>query len=451
MPVMTWKRMAALALLGAGVLVVLAGALLSSTLLLTGGALAVAGAIGLVAVATYRRAGFAIRMTADQHDRVLALLGAIDRLDARVQGIDRALRQTVGRDLQSLVLNAFRDVDGRVEELARSMEQGSAVADEHKSQVNAQLSSIHGALRAGGEMLDRQGGGISVLAQRVDSVAGAVDEFADRLRAISELQEVISGLADRIERLEGSTTNSLQQAHLELQTEVGSVAKQVRSLAHEIGLGRLRSDVLNDAASLQYIQQRLPLESASPPLLTGWSLEPASLANLLRLVIERRPALIVECGSGASTVWLARAAREYGGRVVALEHQEEYARAVRDDLVRHKLEHIADVRLAPLESFELDGEQYRWYARDAWVDLDGIELLLVDGPPKATGLRARYPAVPLLGAQLAAGALLVLDDVHREVERDVLSAWQVESGSLSAHWSIGPRTAAMEWQQASAP
>src|SRR5690606_2499862 len=234
MPVMTWKRMAALALLGAGVLVVLAGALLSSTLLLTGGALAVAGAIGLVAVATYRRAGFAIRMTADQHDRVLALLGAIDRLDARVQGIDRALRQTVGRDLQSLVLNAFRDVDGRVEELARSMEQGSAVADEHKSQVSAQLSSIDGALRAGGEMLDRQGGGISVLAQRVDSVAGAVDELADRLRAISELQEVISGLADRIERLEGSTTNSLQQAHLELQTEVGSVAKQVRSLAHEI-------------------------------------------------------------------------------------------------------------------------------------------------------------------------------------------------------------------------
>lgn len=451
MPVMTWKRMAALALLGAGVLVVLAGALLSSTLLLTGGALAVAGAIGLVAVATYRRAGFAIRMTADQHDRVLALLGAIDRLDARVQGIDRALRQTVGRDLQSLVLNAFRDVDGRVEELARSMEQGSAVADEHKSQVNAQLSSIHGALRAGGEMLDRQGGGISALVQRVDSVGGAVDEFADRLRAISELQEVISGLADRIERLEGSATNSLQQAHLELQTDVGRVAEQVRSLAHEIGLGRLRSDVLNDAASLQYIQRRLPLESASPPLLTGWSLEPASLANLLRLVIERRPALIVECGSGASTVWLARAAREYGGRVVALEHQEEYARAVRDDLVRHKLEHIADVRLAPLESFELNGEQYRWYARDAWVDLDGIELLLVDGPPKATGLRARYPAVPLLGAQLAAGALLVLDDVHREVERDVLSAWQVESGSLSAHWSIGSRTAAMEWQQASAP
>src|SRR5690606_36645575 len=144
------------------------------------------------------------------------------------------------------------------------------------------------------------------------------------------------------------------------------------SLAREIGLGRLRSDVLNDAASLQYIQQRLPLESAAPPLLTGWSLEPATLANLLRLVIERRPMLIIECGSGASTVWLARAAREYGGRVVALEHQEEFARAVREDLVRHKLEHVADVRLAPLETFDLDGEQYSWYARDAWVGLEKI-------------------------------------------------------------------------------
>jgi hypothetical protein len=55
--------------------------------------------------------------------------------------------------------------------------------------------------------------------------------------------------------------------------------------------------------------------------------------------------------------------------------------------------------------------------------------LLVDGPPAGEpgSERSRYPAVPALADRLAAGALIVLDDIDRPGEQWVLEAWQREA------------------------
>ena len=65
---------------------------------------------------------------------------------------------------------------------------------------------------------------------------------------------------------------------------------------------------------------------------------------------------------------------------------------------------------------------------DAAIGSDVIDLLVVDGPPAfAVGFaHARYPALPVLRDRLAPGATVVLDDVERPGEQEVLRRWEGE-------------------------
>jgi len=176
--------------------------------------------------------------------------------------------------------------------------------------------------------------------------------------------------------------------------------------------------------ALQNLNAVLPTSDVLPAT-RGWAASPDLLLTLVDLVITERPSLIVECGSGASTLWLALALRRFGidGRIIALDHDPVFSGKTRDFLARHDVLDLAEVRDAPLESFSLDGETYSWYARTAWEDLAGIDLLFVDGPPAATGHQARYPALPLLNKSLSPIATIVLDDLIVPDMRDVLPRW----------------------------
>lgn len=176
--------------------------------------------------------------------------------------------------------------------------------------------------------------------------------------------------------------------------------------------------------ALQNLNAVLPTSDVLPAT-RGWAASPDLLLALVDLVITERPSLIVECGSGASTLWLALALRRFGidGRIIALDHDPVFSGKTRDFLARHDVLDLAEVRDAPLESFSLDGETYSWYARTAWEHLAGIDLLFVDGPPAATGHQARYPALPLLNKSLSPIATIVLDDLIVPDMREVLPRW----------------------------
>ncbi|SDS14812.1 class I SAM-dependent methyltransferase [Jiangella sp. DSM 45060] len=164
------------------------------------------------------------------------------------------------------------------------------------------------------------------------------------------------------------------------------------------------------------------------PAFGGFAASPRTVLRLASLV-RRLPsdALIVECGSGSSTVWLALACRHAGkGRVVALEHHERYAALTREALARHGLGDVAEVREAPLEPVTVGGEKHDWYAAPQWTDLRGIDLLFVDGPPGSAGPRSRYPAFPLLATALDDGAVVALDDAQRQDEADIAADWLAE-------------------------
>jgi predicted O-methyltransferase YrrM len=240
-------------------------------------------------------------------------------------------------------------------------------------------------------------------------------------------------LASRIGNLAGESTRTLDTMR-RVGADIGKVEKEVKQ---EI------KQTFRQLEALQNLSAVLPASDLVPAT-RGWAASPDLLAVLVDLVITQRPSLVVECGSGASTLWLALAMRRFkiDGRIIALDHDPVFGGKTRDLLARHDVRDLAEVRDAPLESFSLDGETYSWYARRAWEDLTGIDLLFVDGPPAATGHQARYPALPLLSGSLSPVATAVLDDLIVPDMQEVLRRW------LDAYPDFGSEILPLEKQAA---
>jgi len=177
-------------------------------------------------------------------------------------------------------------------------------------------------------------------------------------------------------------------------------------------------------------------------------MDPVSVLSTLRLILERRPSLVVECGSGTSTIWIAAALKQLGsGRVVSLEHLEEYAERTREALSKQGLLGFAEVRHAPLAEISVDDRASQWYDPAFVADLAGVDLLLVDGPPKSVGENARHPAVPVLADKLVPGAIIVVDDTDRPAEIESIERWRHRFPELGPSFVLGPRTAGMAWNR----
>jgi predicted O-methyltransferase YrrM len=215
---------------------------------------------------------------------------------------------------------------------------------------------------------------------------------------------VLAGRIANLDRDNKRTFDTLRQVRADTQKEIKQTFRQLEALQN-----------LNDV---------LPPTDLMPPT-RGWAASPDLLMVLVDLVITERPSLVVECGSGASTLWMALAMRrfEIDGRIVSLEHDPVFGGRTRDLLARHKVLDLVEIRDAPLEPFSIDGENYSWYAAPAWEDLKGIDLLFVDGPPAATGHQARYPGLPLLSESLSSVATIVLDDLIVPDMQEVLRLW----------------------------
>lgn len=236
--------------------------------------------------------------------------------------------------------------------------------------------------------------------------------------------------------------------NLDLASRIGNLATESQRTLDTLRRveGDIRKEIrqtFRQMEALQNLSAMLPANDVLPAT-RGWAASPDLLVMLVDLVISERPALVVECGSGASTLWLALAMRRFGidGRIIALDHDPVFGGKTRDLLARHDVRDLAEVRDAPLESFSLDGETYSWYARRAWEDLTGIDLLFVDGPPAATGHQARYPALPLLSGSLSPAATIVLDDLVVPDMQKVLRLW------LDAYPEFGSEILPLEKQAA---
>jgi hypothetical protein len=163
-----------------------------------------------------------------------------------------------------------------------------------------------------------------------------------------------------------------------------------------------------------------------------WALGPRSLEALVQIVEARRPRLIIEFGSGASTIALAWAISQRDAdfgqdrpRVVSIEQDAIPAERTRGLLLRAGLQAEAMVLVAPIAEQTIEGKWTTCYSipEDLGRILDGrsAEFVVVDGPASVSG--ARFGTIPLVRQHLAPNARFVLDDALRDGELEVAREW----------------------------
>ena len=263
--------------------------------------------------------------------------------------------------------------------------------------------------------------------------AGAARRAELRAQRLEEqLAQQTRGTREQLDRRSREQKQVVMNAHQRV------VKVEERLVAVRADLNR----AIDDQAALieAYLQlQRLVPLTAPMPRPGTWAASEDLLLWLVGQVLLRQPRLIVDLGSGQSSVWMAAALRQAGvpGRVVAIDHDEEFARGTRALGEDQGVSEWLEVRHAPLVEVEVDGRRQNWYDPAVFADLDGIGLLSVDGPPGAGSAQARWPALPVLRARLAPGAQVILDDLVRRDEQEIVHDWSARHPDLSvARWEF---------------
>jgi predicted O-methyltransferase YrrM len=75
-----------------------------------------------------------------------------------------------------------------------------------------------------------------------------------------------------------------------------------------------------------------------------------------------------------------------------------------------------EVRVAPLKAHKSGVD---WYDTAKLKDLKRIDMLIIDGPPGSKNPDARKPALVELLSKLSPNAIVVIDDVKRDGERQL--------------------------------
>lgn len=164
-----------------------------------------------------------------------------------------------------------------------------------------------------------------------------------------------------------------------------------------------------------YLLHMLQWPDGALPPLGGWAASADVLILLAEWILDRKPAVVVELGSGASSLVIGRCLELNGrGQLLSFDHDSGFL-----DVTARRM------RLAGLP---YDGV-HAPLAVDFWYALPsspaGIDLLFIDGPPMTFGEEVRAGAARLF-PNLNPGALVVLDDAARPGERRVAKQWAAQ-------------------------
>lgn len=128
---------------------------------------------------------------------------------------------------------------------------------------------------------------------------------------------------------------------------------------------------------------------------------------------------ILECGSGVTTILMAAIVSNQKTPLIVLEHNYEWYNYLKK--IFHKLNyHHVQLNHMPLHNYG----DYTWYSvTKLKLPAKCVELVICDGPPGSTP-GGRYGLMPVLSHYLSDNCVVLLDDTHREFERDIIQAWQ---------------------------
>lgn len=189
----------------------------------------------------------------------------------------------------------------------------------------------------------------------------------------------------------------------------------------------------------------------------AWPVSPDFALYLVELIELNDYELIIEFGSGISTLIVAKTIANMAKRrqgkppveFISFDHLDQYYQQTLAKLKHEQLDAAVQLHHAPLHDYTApNGNVYSYYAcLDILAeaaqrhDFGSLRVLvIVDGPPGITGPHARYPAGPLIFS-LFKGALidLLLDDYIRDDEKEIAKLWQEELRAAKQSFTISER------------
>lgn len=228
--------------------------------------------------------------------------------------------------------------------------------------------------------------------------------------------------------------------HTSLKTEVANAAKQIQAAVGLQGYFAT-GDVLN-----------INTERHS------WPISPDFALYLIELLETNDYDLLIEFGSGNSTVIMAKAIAKMAVRrqgklpidLVSFDHLEQYYAQTLSQLKQAGMVEVVQLHLAPLKDYvAVNGDTYSYYDCDETLArlaqhhpaAAGLRLLvIVDGPPAATGRHARYPAGPLVLSHFKGAEIdFLLDDYIRDDEKQVVKLWEDEFAAANLRYTTAER------------
>ncbi|QIG79605.1 class I SAM-dependent methyltransferase [Stakelama tenebrarum] len=201
--------------------------------------------------------------------------------------------------------------------------------------------------------------------------------------------------------------------------------RSLSDIAHLIAIGAvqwpwlLRSLSGGTKAAKQRLLDRLDLAPDALPNLGSWKADTGFLHLIVDHILEHQPETVLELGTGASSLIIAKALQRAGrGKLISCDQHADFVAATREWLHENGVE--AELRATPLRPAP-GGWPGIWYDHGSLPDR--VDLLVIDGPPWTIHPYVRGAAETLFD-RISVGGKILLDDGARPGERIIARKWR---------------------------
>ncbi len=168
------------------------------------------------------------------------------------------------------------------------------------------------------------------------------------------------------------------------------------------------------------ITKTLPRTNA----LNDYAASPDFLRAIVDIIEKNKPNLIIEAGSGVSTLIASYSLKKYSpkGKIISFDHDMLFANKTKEEIKNHELEDYSEIIYSDL--IQYPEQNFSWYNINEITFKNKIDLVIIDGPPSKLDKFARYPAIPLLLDNMSDKAIIILDDARRKSEQQIINKWK---------------------------
>ncbi|MHA6964312.1 hypothetical protein [Zobellella denitrificans] len=382
---------------------------------------------------------------------------------------------------------ATADENKTQEQKLKKLAQELADSQTLQEQLQSSLDKASDEKNQAEQLVDKQAQQIAELKEELTKYKGY---FANRKKQHEEAEETIAELKKNLadnnslvnelrQQLQATQNSEAKLNSLEQKMEalLNNQSQQIHQNTNALGqhITKTLYNSTRQLEALMGVQQSLQYGDA-PLSYNGWAIGADLALQLVQQIQQHNYDMIIEFGSGTSTLLLAKALlnksiniplqrhtlehkrngtavgeyiepteQDLPQRIVSFEHDKHYYKQTLQNLRQQGLAQVVELIHAPLVDYSEQGSDYLFYdckgkIKQLAQTLAGREahiLVLVDGPSSTQEQEnARYPALPHLLKHLAAHKLdIILDDYHRGGEQQIAEQWRGQLKARSLHFT----------------